>query len=198
MTAGWIFSASGYYRYDEGFTPHFEGQENFRGQVIHPQHWPEDLDYSGKRVIVIGSGATAMTLVPGDGREGGPRDDAAALADLRPAAARGGQAQQPAARDARRGARLQDHAHEEHRAPADLLLPLPPLPASHAPRHPPDQRRAPTRARPGRRPLQADATTRGTSVFASSPTPISTRPFTARPHRSPPATSRLSPRTASG
>ena len=64
MTAGWIFSASGYYRYDEGFSPHFEGSENFRGQIIHPQHWPTDLDYSGKRVIVIGSGATAMTLVP--------------------------------------------------------------------------------------------------------------------------------------
>jgi len=64
ITAGWLFSGCGYYRYDEGFTPHFEGSENFRGQIIHPQQWPEDLDYSGKRVIVIGSGATAMTLVP--------------------------------------------------------------------------------------------------------------------------------------
>ena len=71
MTAGWIFSASGYYRYDQGFSPHFEGSENFRGQIIHPQHWPEDLDYSGKRVIVIGSGATAMTLVPAMAKEAG-------------------------------------------------------------------------------------------------------------------------------
>ena len=71
MTAGWIFSASGYYRYDEGFSPRFEGSENFRGQIVHPQHWPEDLDYSGKRVIVIGSGATAMTLVPAMAEEAG-------------------------------------------------------------------------------------------------------------------------------
>src|SRR4051794_20708644 len=64
MTARWLFCAGGYYRYDEGYTPHFEGIERFGGQVIHPQHWPEDLDYEGKRVVVIGSGATAVTLVP--------------------------------------------------------------------------------------------------------------------------------------
>src|SRR3954451_19031825 len=64
MTARWLFSASGYYRYDEGFTPHFEGTERFQGRIVHPQHWPEDLDYEGKRVVVIGSGATAVTLVP--------------------------------------------------------------------------------------------------------------------------------------
>jgi cation diffusion facilitator CzcD-associated flavoprotein CzcO len=55
---------TGYYRYDEGYTPHFEGTERFRGEIVHPQHWPEDLDYAGKRVAVIGSGATAVTLVP--------------------------------------------------------------------------------------------------------------------------------------
>src|SRR4051794_25031112 len=59
-----LFSGAGYYRYDEGYTPHFEGRERFRGRIIHPQHWPEDLDYAGKRVVVIGSGATAVTLVP--------------------------------------------------------------------------------------------------------------------------------------
>ena len=64
MTARWLFSAAGYYRYDEGFTPAFNGRENFKGQIIHPQHWPEDLDYSNKKVVVIGSGATAVTLVP--------------------------------------------------------------------------------------------------------------------------------------
>jgi monooxygenase len=62
--ARWLFSASGYYRYDEGYTPHLEGIERFGGTVVHPQHWPEDLDYAGKRVVVIGSGATAVTLVP--------------------------------------------------------------------------------------------------------------------------------------
>ena len=59
-----LFGCTGYYRYDEGFTPRFEGVERFAGTVVHPQHWPEDLDYAGKRVIVIGSGATAVTLVP--------------------------------------------------------------------------------------------------------------------------------------
>jgi cation diffusion facilitator CzcD-associated flavoprotein CzcO len=54
----------GYYSYRQGFTPEFEGVENFKGQVVHPQKWPEDLDYAGKSVLVIGSGATAMTLVP--------------------------------------------------------------------------------------------------------------------------------------
>ncbi len=63
-TAGFLLAASGYYRYDEGFTPAFAGVEDFAGQVVHPQHWPEELDVSGKRVVVIGSGATAVTLVP--------------------------------------------------------------------------------------------------------------------------------------
>ncbi len=64
LSARWIFSATGYYRYDEGFTPHYEGRERYQGTFVHPQHWPADLDYAGKRVVVIGSGATAVTLVP--------------------------------------------------------------------------------------------------------------------------------------
>jgi monooxygenase len=64
LTCGFLFMCTGYYRYDEGYSPHFEGTERFRGQIVHPQHWPEDLDYAGKRVAVIGSGATAVTLVP--------------------------------------------------------------------------------------------------------------------------------------
>jgi len=64
VTAGFLFMCSGYYRYDEGYSPEFKGADRFAGQVIHPQHWPEDLDYAGKRVVVIGSGATAVTLVP--------------------------------------------------------------------------------------------------------------------------------------
>jgi cation diffusion facilitator CzcD-associated flavoprotein CzcO len=62
--AQWLFCAAGYYRYDEGFTPRFAGRERFRGPVVHPQQWPEDLDYRGKRIAVIGSGATAVTLIP--------------------------------------------------------------------------------------------------------------------------------------
>ena len=64
LTCSWLFCAAGYYRYDEGFTPRFEGRERFQGTVIHPQQWPEDFDHAGKRVVVIGSGATAVTLVP--------------------------------------------------------------------------------------------------------------------------------------
>ncbi|KWH23707.1 FAD-containing monooxygenase EthA [Burkholderia cepacia] len=64
ILARWFFSAAGFYRHDEGYTPKLDGIENFRGTVVHPQHWPEDLDYGGKRVVVIGSGATAVTLLP--------------------------------------------------------------------------------------------------------------------------------------
>ncbi|WP_174537217.1 flavin-containing monooxygenase [Micromonospora chalcea] len=64
LTCGFLFTNSGYYRYDSGYTPRFPGVERYAGTLVHPQHWPEDLDYSGKRVVVIGSGATAVTLVP--------------------------------------------------------------------------------------------------------------------------------------
>jgi monooxygenase len=63
-TCNFLFMCSGYYDYREGYTPEFAGRENFGGTIVHPQHWPEDLDYAGKRVVVIGSGATAVTLVP--------------------------------------------------------------------------------------------------------------------------------------
>ncbi len=64
LTCNFFYGCTGYYRYDEGFTPEFGGRERFGGQIVHPQHWPEDLDYRGKRVVVIGSGATAVTLIP--------------------------------------------------------------------------------------------------------------------------------------
>jgi cation diffusion facilitator CzcD-associated flavoprotein CzcO len=64
LTCGFLWACSGPYRYDEGYTPDFEGVDRFAGPVVHPQRWPEDLDYAGKRVVVIGSGATAVTLVP--------------------------------------------------------------------------------------------------------------------------------------
>jgi cation diffusion facilitator CzcD-associated flavoprotein CzcO len=64
FTCNFLHMCSGYYDYDRGYTPHFVGQEEFAGRIVHPQFWPEDLDYSGKRVVVIGSGATAVTLVP--------------------------------------------------------------------------------------------------------------------------------------
>lgn len=63
-TCNFLLMCSGYYNYDSGHQPEFEGRENFKGTWVHPQFWPEDLDHTGKKVVVIGSGATAMTLVP--------------------------------------------------------------------------------------------------------------------------------------
>ncbi len=62
--ANFILGCTGYYNYDQGFQPEFSNQSAFNGEFIHPQHWPEQLDYSGKKVVIIGSGATAITLVP--------------------------------------------------------------------------------------------------------------------------------------
>ncbi len=64
MTCSFLFMCAGYYDYDAGYTPELPGKERFGGRIVHPQKWPEDLDYAGKRVVVIGSGATAVTLVP--------------------------------------------------------------------------------------------------------------------------------------
>jgi monooxygenase len=64
LSCGFLLMCSGYYRYDEGYTPEFPGAEHFAGQIVHPQKWTDDIDYAGKRVVVIGSGATAVTLVP--------------------------------------------------------------------------------------------------------------------------------------
>jgi cation diffusion facilitator CzcD-associated flavoprotein CzcO len=71
MTASFLWACSGYYDYEQGYEPEFPGAETFRGQLFHPQHWPDDLDYAGKRVVVIGSGATAVTLVPAMARTAG-------------------------------------------------------------------------------------------------------------------------------
>ena len=64
MTCRYLFMCSGYYSYDGGYTPEFPGLAQYEGTVVHPQAWPDDLDHTGKRVVVIGSGATAVTLVP--------------------------------------------------------------------------------------------------------------------------------------
>ncbi len=64
MTAGFLFSCSGYYRYDHGYLPDFDGMDDFAGTIVHPQAWPDGLDVAGKNIVVIGSGATAVTLVP--------------------------------------------------------------------------------------------------------------------------------------
>jgi cation diffusion facilitator CzcD-associated flavoprotein CzcO len=64
LRCNFLFMCSGYYRYDAGHLPHFEGTDRFKGRIVHPQFWPEPLDYSGQSVVIIGSGATAVTLLP--------------------------------------------------------------------------------------------------------------------------------------
>ena len=64
LTCSFLWGNTGYYRYDRGYRPDFPGEECFGGTLIHPQHWPEDLEWQGKRIVVVGSGATAVTLVP--------------------------------------------------------------------------------------------------------------------------------------
>jgi cation diffusion facilitator CzcD-associated flavoprotein CzcO len=64
FTANFLWMCQGYYRHDEGYTPEWSGMEHFTGRIVHPQTWPEDLDYAGKNIVVIGSGATAATLIP--------------------------------------------------------------------------------------------------------------------------------------
>ncbi|NYG55976.1 flavin-containing monooxygenase [Nocardioides perillae] len=71
LTCGFLYSCAGYYDYDQGHAPDFPGADDFEGTLVHPQFWPEDLDYASKRVVVIGSGATAVTLVPSMAREAG-------------------------------------------------------------------------------------------------------------------------------
>ena len=71
MRCSFLFMCTGYYHYDEGYTPPFDGVERYAGTLVHPQHWPEQLDYAGRRVLVIGSGATAITLVPALARTAG-------------------------------------------------------------------------------------------------------------------------------
>jgi monooxygenase len=64
LTCNFLFMCSGYYSYKEGYTPEFPGRDRFQGRIVHPQAWPDDLDHAGKQVVIIGSGATAVTLVP--------------------------------------------------------------------------------------------------------------------------------------
>ena len=78
-----LLGCTGYYNYDAGYRPDFPGEERFGGQIVHPQHWPKDLDYAGKRVVIIGSGATAITLVPAMAATRRARHHAAALTHLR-------------------------------------------------------------------------------------------------------------------
>ena len=116
LTCGFLLMCSGYYRYDEGYTPEFPGAERFAGRIVHPQHWSDEIDYAGKRVVVIGSGATAITLVPAMAEQRSARHDAAALAQLCGLAAGGRSDRKPPAPQAAGEGGVRDRALEERAA----------------------------------------------------------------------------------
>ena len=122
-TARFVYLATGYYSYESGHLVEFPGQEDFAGEVVHPQHWPEGMPVAGRRVVVVGSGATAITLLPALVDEGASlRDDAPAQPQLRRVA--------PVARRARRrparraaGCRGAPTRARQERAALDRRLP---------------------------------------------------------------------------
>jgi cation diffusion facilitator CzcD-associated flavoprotein CzcO len=71
MRCSFLLMCAGYYNYEQGYLPEFKGYDSFDGTIVHPQHWPADLDYRGKKVVIVGSGATAVTLVPEMAKEAG-------------------------------------------------------------------------------------------------------------------------------
>lgn len=121
FTCNFLYMCSGYYNYATGHAPEFPGAGDFRGRIVHPQFWPEDLDYAGKKVVVIGSGATAVTLVPEPGESGGACHYAPALPHLRRLAPGGGSFRQHVASRVAGKGRLWLHALEERAAP-DVFL----------------------------------------------------------------------------
>ena len=169
--AGFLLFCSGYYHYDQGYTPEFPGIDRFQGPIVHPQHWPEDLDYAGKRVVVIGSGATAVTLVPAMAEDGRARDDAPALADLRRLAARARTRSPGALRRVLPPMAAYQAVRWKNVGADDAQLPAQPPPAAAGQGADPQGRRAPAaRGLRRRHPLHAHATTPGTSGCACVPT----------------------------
>ena len=172
LTAGFLFSCSGYYRYDHGYQPDFAGHGPLPGHGRPPAAWPEDLDYAGKRVVVIGSGATAITLIPSLADDGRARHDAAALADLHRVAC---PAKNPLAKLAPRACCPSAVAGADHplgRSPSARRRPTSaqPAPARAGEAGAAQGRRAPAaQGLRHRHPLHAVATTRGTSASASVP-----------------------------
>ena len=187
------FAGTGYFDYDQGFTPPFEGLEDFAGPVVHPQFWPEDLDYAGKRVVIIGSGATAVTIVPAMTGHRGARDDAPALAELHAVAPGEDPVANRLQAPARPAARVRGStAARTSSCSAAIYRSSAALPAARAPR-PDGRRQAPPARRLRRRhPLQPAPTTRGTSACAWCPTATSSRRSAAAGRRSSPTASTAS------
>ena len=198
LTAGFLFSCSGYYRYDQGYQPDFPGMDRFSGPIVHPQAWPEDLDYAGKKVVVIGSGATAVTLIPSMADTAGARHDAPAVAHLHHVAARQGPDRQRPAADPPRADLRARRSAGTRRSPRRRSSSSASVARSFAKKmlRKGVERQLPEGLR-RRHPLHARATTRGTSGCASCPTATCSRRSRRGGRRSSPTTSRPSPRPAS-
>ena len=173
LTACFLFSCSGYYRYDHGYRPDFAGMADFAGTLVHPQAWPEDLDVAGKRIVVIGSGATAVTLVPALARSAAhvtmlQRSPTyiASLPEKSPV--RGAAAQGPPGRAGR--CRPPSGSTPSRPRPSTMSRRLP----EAGPAHAAEGSGAPAARRlRHRHPLHARATTPGTSASAPCPTATS-------------------------
>ena len=170
LTASFLWGCSGYYDTEQGYAPEFAGQDDFAGEVVHPQHWPEDLDHAGKQVVVIGSGATAVTLVP-------------AMAEARPSTSRCCSARRrtscrcrpatPSPSGSRRlplAAPLPDRALEADPAPAGVLPAGPTAPRPRQAADPLGRPSSSSRPASTSTPTSSRSTTRGTSGSAWSRT----------------------------
>lgn len=126
FTCNFLFMCSGYYKYEAGYTPEFSGVADFAGRIVHPQKWTEDIDYAGKRVVVIGSGATAVTLVP----ELAKKATQVTMLQRSPTYVVSRPAQDPVANKLRRNlpTRLAYHVIRWRNDVGDVLLPAQPAP----------------------------------------------------------------------
>jgi cation diffusion facilitator CzcD-associated flavoprotein CzcO len=179
LTCGFLLICSGYYRYDEGYLPQFPGIGDFRGLVVHPQHWPADLDYAGQRIVVIGSGATAVTLVPAMAQTAGHVTMLQRSPSYILTLPHRGPYRQPAADAAWYTARVRHHAMEE-RADNHVDLPAQPPSARQGPRLDPeaDDQAVASRIR-RRHPLQS-----GVQPVGPMPVPCTRRrPVQGHPRR---------------
>ena len=198
LSCGFLMVCSGYYSYDQGYVPDFEGVERFHGQIVHPQHWGEDVEYADKEVVVIGSGATAVTLVPALAK----RAAGVTMLQRSPTYVVSLPAEDPIAAALRRRlpdrARLPNRALEERLAADAQLSAEQKTPALDEGIDSPGPRASTAAKAMTSTPISSLAMTLGISAFASCQTAICSRRSQAGEPQSSPIRSTPSPRRGSG